>query len=106
MCAGPSRCTCRMCTARSRSCTCRRTATDAHRQPRPLSARHGDHMTTIVYAACAGPTEIHRFALDAERGALTPLDAVTVPGRDGASPSNLPMAFAPGHTTLYAALRT
>ena len=63
-------------------------------------------MTTIVYVACAGPTEIHRFALDAERGALAPLDAVTVPGRDGASPSNLPMAFAPSHTTLYAALRT
>jgi 6-phosphogluconolactonase len=63
-------------------------------------------MPTVVYVACAGPTEIHRFALDEERGALALLDVVTVPGRDGPSPSNLPMAFAPDRATLYAALRT
>jgi 6-phosphogluconolactonase len=63
-------------------------------------------MPTIVYVACAGPAEIHRFALDEERGALEPLDVVSVPGRDGPSPSNLPMAFAPDHATLYAALRS
>ncbi len=63
-------------------------------------------MPTVVYVACAGPTEIHRFALDAERGTLAPLNVVAVPGHDGASPSNLPMAFGPGRTTLYAALRT
>jgi 6-phosphogluconolactonase len=63
-------------------------------------------MPTLVYVACAGPTEIHRFALDEARGALEPLDVVAVPGRDGPSPSNLPMAFAPDHATLYAALRS
>src|SRR6185437_10996167 len=61
---------------------------------------------TIVYVACAEPTEIHRFALDAERGTLAPLDVVPVPGHVGPSPSNLPMAFAPDRATLYAALRT
>jgi 6-phosphogluconolactonase len=61
---------------------------------------------TVVYVACAGPTGIHRFALDAGRGALALLDVVAVPGRDGPSPSNLPMAFAPDRATLYAALRT
>ena len=63
-------------------------------------------MPTVVYVACAGPTEIHRFALDEERGALEPLDVVPVPGHDGPSPSNLPMAFGPGDATLYAALRS
>jgi 6-phosphogluconolactonase len=63
-------------------------------------------MPTVVYVACAGPAEIHRFALDEERGELEPLDVTAVPGRDGPSPSNLPMALAPGHATLYAALRT
>ena len=62
-------------------------------------------MATVVYIACAGPAAIHRFALDEERGALAPLDVVAVPG-DGPSPSNLPMAFAPGGATLYAALRS
>lgn len=63
-------------------------------------------MPTVVYVACAGPTEIHRFALDEARGALEPLDVVAVPGHDGPSPSNLPMAFAPDRGTLYAALRS
>jgi 6-phosphogluconolactonase len=63
-------------------------------------------MPTVVYVACAGPTEIRRFALDEERGTLAPLDVVPVPGHAGASPSNLPMAFGPDRTTLYAALRT
>jgi 6-phosphogluconolactonase len=63
-------------------------------------------MPTVVYVACAGPTEIHRFALDEDRGALAPLDVVAVPGHSGPSPSNLPMAFGPDRTTLYAALRT
>jgi 6-phosphogluconolactonase len=63
-------------------------------------------MATIVYVACAGPREIHRFALDAEHGTLTPLDVVSVPGSAEPSPSNLPLAFAPDRTMLYAALRT
>ena len=63
-------------------------------------------MPTVVYVACAGPTEIHRFALDEDRGALEPLDVVPVPGGAGPSPSNLPMAFAPGHAMLYATLRS
>jgi 6-phosphogluconolactonase len=63
-------------------------------------------MPTVVYVACAGPTEIHRFALDADRGTLAPLDVVPVPGSAGPSPSNLPLAFAPDRKTLYAALRS
>jgi 6-phosphogluconolactonase len=63
-------------------------------------------MPTVVYVACAGPTEIHRFVLDEERGALAALDVVAVPGGAGPSPANLPMAFSPDRTTLYAALRT
>jgi 6-phosphogluconolactonase len=61
---------------------------------------------TIVYVACAGSREIHCFDLDADGGALTPIDIVTVPGGHEPSPSNLPMASGPGGTTLYAALRT
>jgi len=62
--------------------------------------------TTIVYVACAGSREIHCFDLDADRGALTPIDIVTVPGGNEPSPSNMPMALAPGGTMLFAALRT
>jgi 6-phosphogluconolactonase len=61
---------------------------------------------TIVYVACAGSREIHCFDLDADRGALTPIDLVPVPGGHEPSPSNLPMALAPDGKTLYAALRT
>ena len=42
-------------------------------------------MPTVVYVACAGPAEIHRFAFDQDRGELAPLDVVAVPGRDGPS---------------------
>lgn len=62
-------------------------------------------MATIVYVACAGPREIHCFDLDAQSGALKPLDVVAVPGEEP-SPSNLPLAFAPDRTMLYAALRS
>jgi hypothetical protein len=62
--------------------------------------------TTIVYVACAGSREIHCFTLDTDKGALTPVDVVTVPGGHEPSPSNMPMALAPGGTTLYVALRT
>jgi 6-phosphogluconolactonase len=61
--------------------------------------------TTVVYVGCAGSREIHCFALDADSGALLPIDVVTVSGNEP-SPSNMPMAFGPGQTMLYAALRT
>ena len=63
-------------------------------------------MATIVYVACAGPREIHRFGLDAEDGTLKLLDVVAVPGGEEPSPSNLPLAFASDRTMLYATLRT
>jgi 6-phosphogluconolactonase len=63
-------------------------------------------MATIVYVACAGPREIHCFDLEAERGMLRLLDVVAVSGGEEPSPSNLPLAFGPGRTMLYAALRT
>jgi 6-phosphogluconolactonase len=62
--------------------------------------------TTIVYVACAGSREIHCLYLDANSGVLKPLDVVTVPGGNEASPSNMPMALSPGGAVLHAALRT
>jgi 6-phosphogluconolactonase len=61
--------------------------------------------TTVVYVGCAGSREIHCFDLDADSGALMPIDVVTVSGNEP-SPSNMPMALAPDGTLLYAALRT
>ena len=60
----------------------------------------------FVYLSCAGTREIHSFRLDAATGALAPLDSTPVPGSDGPSPSNMPLAFGPGGTRLYAALRS
>jgi 6-phosphogluconolactonase len=62
--------------------------------------------TTVVYVACAGSREIHCFDLDTNGGALMPIDVATVPGANEPSPSNMPMALAPGGKALYAALRT
>jgi len=59
---------------------------------------------SLVYVACAGTCEIHSFDLDSD-GALKPVDIVVVPGGNGPSPSNLPLAFAPHRTRLYATLR-
>ena len=60
----------------------------------------------VVYVSCAESKEICSFRLDAESGALDPLEVVAVPGTDEPSPSNMPLAFSPGGTMLYAALRT
>jgi 6-phosphogluconolactonase len=60
----------------------------------------------IVYVSCAGSKEIHSFRLDAQSGALDPLEVVAVPGTSEPSPSNMPLALCPGGQTLYAALRT
>src|SRR5215831_18586457 len=61
---------------------------------------------TVVYVSCAESKEIRSFRLDAESGRLDPLEVVAVPGTDEPSPSNMPLALAPGRRTLYAALRT
>jgi 6-phosphogluconolactonase len=61
--------------------------------------------TTIAYVACAGNREIHCFNLDKDSGALALFDVVTVPGGDGPSPSNMPMALSSDGTMLFAALR-
>ena len=61
---------------------------------------------TIVYVSCAASKEIHSFRLDAESGALDPLEVMAVTGTDEPSPSNMPLAFGPGRRMLYAALRT
>lgn len=60
----------------------------------------------IVYVSCAESKEIHSFRLDPESGALDPLEVAEVPGTDEPSPSNMPLAFAPGGAMLYAALRS
>src|SRR5690242_11440384 len=62
--------------------------------------------TTVVYVSCAESKTVHAFRLDAEEGALDPLQAVVVPGTDEPSPSNMPLALAPDASVLYAALRT
>jgi len=61
---------------------------------------------TVVYVSCAESKEIRSFRLDAGSGALDPLEVVEVPGTGEPSPSNMPLAFGPGRTMLYAALRT
>jgi 6-phosphogluconolactonase len=61
---------------------------------------------TIVYVSCAASKEIHSFRLDAESGALDPLEVMAVTGTDEPSPSNMPLAFGPDRRMLYAALRT
>lgn len=60
----------------------------------------------IVYVSCAESKEIHSFRLDADSGALDPLEVVEVTGTDEPSPSNMPLAFSPGGGMLYAALRS
>jgi 6-phosphogluconolactonase len=60
----------------------------------------------IVYVSCAESKEIRSFRLDAESGALDPLEIVDVPGTEEPSPSNMPLAVGPVGTMLYAALRT
>jgi len=60
----------------------------------------------IVYVSCAESKEIRSFRLNADSGALDPLEVVEVPGSDEPSPSNMPLAFASGGTMLYAALRS
>ncbi len=63
-------------------------------------------MRTVVYVSCAESKEIHSFRLDANSGALDPLEVVAVPGTGEPSPSNMPLAFGPGARLLYAALRS
>ena len=60
----------------------------------------------VVYVSCAESKEIHSFLMDADSGSLDPLEVVAVPGTGEPSPSNMPLAFGPGATMLYAALRS
>lgn len=59
----------------------------------------------LVYVSCAEDRAIRVFRLDAQAVALEPVEVVPVPGGEGASPSNMPLAFNAGGTMLYAALR-
>src|SRR3954453_24223772 len=61
---------------------------------------------TVVYVACAESGDIHCFNLDAGSGRLSPLDVVSLPGKNGPSTTSLPMALAPDRRSLYAALRS
>lgn len=62
--------------------------------------------TIVVYVSCAESKEIRSFRMNPESGSLDPLEVVPVPGTDAPSPSNMPLAFGPGGTMLYAALRS
>jgi 6-phosphogluconolactonase len=61
---------------------------------------------TVVYVSNAASKEIYVLAMNRESGDLTVIDKVAVPGTDKPSPSSMPMAVAPGHRFLYAALRS
>lgn len=60
----------------------------------------------VVYVACAGSNEILSFRLDGSKGTLEQVGVASVPGPNGPSPSNLPLAFSPRKDMLYAALRS
>ncbi|MFO1056180.1 MAG: lactonase family protein [Dongiaceae bacterium] len=59
----------------------------------------------IAYVASAGTREIIGFALDRERGGLSRLFVVGVPGGTGESPTSMPLALGPDRRRLYAAVR-
>jgi 6-phosphogluconolactonase len=61
---------------------------------------------TVVYVSNAGSKDIRVFAMDRDSGELTPIERVGVPGTDEPSPTSMPLAVAPGHRFLYAALRS
>jgi len=60
---------------------------------------------TVVYVSNAVSKEIYVLAMNRDSGELTLLEKVPVPGTDKPSPSSMPMAVAPDHGFLYAALR-
>jgi 6-phosphogluconolactonase len=62
-------------------------------------------MPVFVYASCANSREIWSFRLRVESGELDPISVDKVPGVEGASRSNVPLAFSPGQTRLYAGIR-
>jgi len=59
-----------------------------------------------VYVSNAGSKEIFCFAMDRDSGDLVAIGRVAVPGTDKPSPTSIPMAVAPDHRFLYAALRS
>jgi 6-phosphogluconolactonase len=61
---------------------------------------------TAVYVSNAASKEIFVFAMDRDRGTLTQLQRVKVPGTDKPSPTSMPLAISPTHRFLYAALRS
>jgi 6-phosphogluconolactonase len=61
---------------------------------------------TVVYVSNAGSKEVFVSAMDRDSGRLTPIERVAVPGTDKPSPTSMPLAVAPGHRFLYAALRS
>jgi 6-phosphogluconolactonase len=61
---------------------------------------------TVLYVSNAGSKEIQVFAMDRDSGELAPLERVAVPGTGEPSPTSMPLAVAPGHRFLYAALRS
>jgi 6-phosphogluconolactonase len=59
----------------------------------------------IVYASCATSREIWSFRLRTASGELDPLGVEQVPGVEGPSRSNVPLAFSPALDRLYAGIR-
>jgi len=76
------------------------------RAPPDLDDRNkGDIMAgRFVYVACADAREIFVYRMDRERGALTPVETVGIPGLTDASPTS-PLAISGDRRFLYAALR-
>ena len=61
---------------------------------------------TVVYVSNAASKEIYVLAMNRDSGELTLIEKVPVPGTDKPSPASMPMAVAPDHRFLYAALRS
>jgi len=61
---------------------------------------------TVVYVSNAGSKEVHAFAMNRQNGELGVIEKAAVPGTDKPSPTSMPLAVAPDHRFLYAALRS
>jgi 6-phosphogluconolactonase len=60
----------------------------------------------FAYVSCAEDKRIKVYALDSQDGDVRALQDIAVPGEDGPSPSNMPLAFSPDGRRLYAAVRS
>ena len=61
---------------------------------------------TVVYVSSAGSREVLVLSLDRASGCVEPIEAASVPGGEGPSPTSMPLAVSPDRRFLYAAVRS